>query len=148
MGAADHKLERQESGVRGPSSRQGLGSRSREVRDDDAKVREVDGAWARDDAEDRELDGTTLKIDGAKAVISSVMRSPMPLNILVPLVATTFACKFLRHPFSNAAKHSGAARRNHVRMQVPADIENALRDGLEGGSVEHANLCGYRERTS
>ena len=44
---------------------------------------------------------------------------------------------------ANACKHGGAARQDHVAVQVLADNDIALHDGLEGGVMDAAGLLAY-----
>mmetsp|Transcript_88677 Transcript_88677/g.197125 ORF Transcript_88677/g.197125 Transcript_88677/m.197125 type:complete len:318 (-) Transcript_88677:278-1231(-) len=55
-------------------------------------------------------------------------------------------CELLGHALANPAKHRGATRQDHVRIQVLADVDIALHDGLEGGVVDAAGLLADEAR--
>merc|ERR1740130_1181524 len=48
--------------------------------------------------------------------------------------------KFLSHTLTNAAKHCGATREYNVAVEIFADVNVTLHDGLEGGIVDAAGL--------
>mmetsp|Transcript_36969 Transcript_36969/g.86650 ORF Transcript_36969/g.86650 Transcript_36969/m.86650 type:complete len:383 (-) Transcript_36969:71-1219(-) len=48
--------------------------------------------------------------------------------------------ELLGHALADAWEHGGAARQDHVGIQILADVHVALHDGLEGGVVDAAGL--------
>merc|ERR1711879_774872 len=48
--------------------------------------------------------------------------------------------QLLRHALANPTKHRRAARQDHIRVQVLADVDIALHDGLEGSVMDAASL--------
>merc|ERR1711904_114448 len=48
--------------------------------------------------------------------------------------------ELLRHTLANAGKHGGASREHHVAIQVLANVNIALHDGLESRVMDTAGL--------